>query len=148
MIGYVYSLLVRANKLETAVQGTLACLPPPCTITIYFTCICTHTCTAGLSSIAVAETAIRVDRSPPLMATYGDGDDVVTGDVDFQRSTAMLCVHAAGVTDLESGIAEILWEAGIYITMLNSETLRQIPRQAFSGKMRCLSWGLKSCVLD
>ena len=78
----------------------------------YYYIFHTHTCTAGLSSIAVAETAIRVDRSPPLVATYGDGDDVVTGDVDFQRSTASLCVHAAGVTDPESGIAEILWEAG------------------------------------
>ena len=74
----------------------------------------TPTHTAGLSSIAVAETAIRVDRSPPIVGTYGDGDDVVTGDVDYQRSPNTLCVHAAGVTDPETGISVILWEAGTW----------------------------------
>ena len=39
---YMYSLLMRANKLETAaVQGSLACLAPP---RQFFSCTCT-TCT-------------------------------------------------------------------------------------------------------
>ena len=67
---------------------------------------------AGLSAVAVAETAIRVDRSPPSLQSYGDGEDIADGDIDYQHRTNRLCVHGTGIIDLESGITEILWQAG------------------------------------
>ena len=71
--------------------------------------------TAGLSSIAVAEMPVRIDRSPPLYDVIGDGDDVIRGDVDYQRHTDTLCVHGTGVVDLESGIIQIIWDAGVHV---------------------------------
>ena len=70
----------------------------------------THIPTAGLSSVAVAESAIRVDRSPPVVASFGSGDDIIS---NYQHSTDTLCVHATGISDPESGIIQILWQAGI-----------------------------------
>ena len=66
---------------------------------------------AGLSAVAVAETSIRVDRSPPTIESYGDG--VNDGDIDFQHRDDRLCIHGVGITDFESGITEIIWKAGI-----------------------------------
>ena len=70
----------------------------------------THIPTAGLSSVAVAESAIHVDRSPPVVASFGSGDDIIS---NYQQSTDTLCVHATGISDPESGIIQILWQAGI-----------------------------------
>ena len=64
--------------------------------------------------MAVSETAILVDRSPPVVGSYGDGGNIDSGDVDFQSSTDELCVHTTGVADPESGISQILWEAGVH----------------------------------
>ena len=64
--------------------------------------------------MAVSETAILVDRSPPVVGSYGDGGNIDSGDVDFQSGTDELCVHTTGVADPESGISQILWEAGVH----------------------------------
>ena len=74
--------------------------------------------TAGLSSIAVAEMAIRVDRSPPLVSVSGDGDNVMSGDIDYQSSSGTLCVHGTGISDPESGISAILWAAGTHESLM------------------------------
>ncbi len=74
--------------------------------------MCIITClsgfTAGLTSIAVAEYSVTVDRSPPFTGAVYDGA-VVSLDASFQSSLDTLCVNWEGVVDLESGVAEIEW---------------------------------------
>ena len=46
------------------------------------------------------------------MGRSGDGDDITDGDIDYQHNEGTLCVHASGIADPESGIRQIVWEAG------------------------------------
>ena len=84
--------------------------------------------------MAVSETAILVDRSPPVVGSYGDGDNIDSGDIDYQSSTDELCVHATGVADPESGISQILWEAGVYYIIMGF-TLWVVMAALFCSKV-------------
>ena len=62
-----------------------------------------------------------MDRTPPEVGSHGDGDDIAAGDIDYQSSTDELCIHATGVVDFQSGISQILWEAGAQNNFLHQD---------------------------
>ena len=73
---------------------------------------------AGLRSVAVAENTVTVDRTPPLISAVNDGS-VVSLDASFQSSLNELCVNWKGISDPESGVAEIEWRVSKWLLFLS-----------------------------
>lgn len=80
----------------------------------FHVCTCTCTCSphvAGLQSVLAVDTALTIDRTPPIPGRVYDGHTPGV-EFQFQEQMDLLCVTWAGFSDPDTGVARIEWSIG------------------------------------
>ena len=95
-----------------------------------------HFFSVFLEVVMVADTPIRVDRTPPISGSVRDGS-TATADSEYQHNISTLCVSWGGFSDPDTGISLYQWKIGTSPGENNTLPLRNLTAVEVSARTAC-----------
>ena len=90
----------------------------------------------NLRAVAIVDTPINVDRTPPVSGTVRDGADL-TKDINYQSDTTSICMNWEGFSDPHSKIVLYQWGVGLIPGNFSVVPLQNLTNEEVKSRKVC-----------